>query len=121
MSDQVQFVVELTIGAGGLARFKELAQAATDAVQAQEPGTIGYQWYISEDQKCAFVIEWYAHADLIPGHMQLVHPILVQMGEVSQVARFEVFGNLTEAAKQALAPAKPGMYGYWLGFTRCQG
>ena len=118
MSYQVQFFVELTIGAGGLARFKELAQAATDAVQAQEPGTIGYQWYISEDQKCAFVIEWYAHADLIPAHFQLVGPIMGEMGKVSEVARFEVFGNLTEAARQALAPLSPGMFGFWLGFTR---
>ena len=119
MSDMVQFVVQLAINEGGVDRFKELAQAATDAVQAGEPNTLGYQWYLSEDQTQVCVIEWYAHADLIPAHMALVGPILVEMGQVAHPTRFEVFGNLTEAARAALAPAAPGMYGYMFGFTRC--
>jgi hypothetical protein len=118
MSDQVQFVVQITIAEGGLEKFKELAKAAADTVEAQEPGTIAYRWYFSEDQTQCYVLEWYKSADLIPGHMECVGPILVEMGAVSHVTRFEVFGNVSEEIRAAMAPLGAKFLGYSHGFTR---
>lgn len=118
MRQEVQFVVEFTIAEGALAKFKEEAKPIIDAVEAKEPSTVAYRWYFNADETKCYVIEWYNHADVIPAHLLHVGPQLKKMLEISKITRFEVFGNLNWAAKEALAAAGAVNYGFWEGFTR---
>ena len=116
MSNQVQFVVELDIT--DLAKFKQIASACMERVEATEPTTLAYLWNLSEDGSKCVILEWYASAAVIPAHFALVGPLLAEMGSAAQITRFQVFGNLTDEARQALAPTGAATYGLWAGFSR---
>lgn len=118
MPEAVQFIVELSIAEGGLAKFKEGAQGVIALVEASEPATFAYRWYFNADETKCYIMEWYPNADVIPAHLQLVGAGLQELLKVSSVTRFEVLGNLTPAAADALAAIGAVNYGYWQGFTR---
>ena len=118
MSADVQFVLELAIAAGGLDAFKECAKLAVALVGAAEPETVAYRWFLNADETKSYIIEWYPNADVIPAHLALVGPTLGEMLKVSQITRFEVFGDLSAEAKGALEAAGAATYGAWIGFTR---
>jgi hypothetical protein len=116
MSQDVQFVLELEIEAPEA--FKECAKAAAALVEASEPTTIAYRWFLNPDETKCYIIEWYPNADVIPAHLALVGPTLGEMLKVAQITRFEVFGDVTGAAKAALEGAGAAIFPAWIGFTR---
>lgn len=116
MSEQVQFVVELSIN--DLEAFKRVATACIESVQATEPTTLAYVWNISEDGARCVILEWYANASVIPAHIELVGPILAGLGGAAEITRFQVLGKLTEEARLALHAAGAATVGFWAGFSR---
>ncbi|MBI4498312.1 MAG: hypothetical protein HY689_10470 [Chloroflexi bacterium] len=122
MANQVQYAVTWTINPGQAETFKSLAQAAIQAVQQNEPKMVGYHWYYSDDQTTCQLLEWYADPDGIAHHIEHIGPLLGKLLEVSQIARFEVFGDISPQSQQALAPFNDAFgikyFGHGGGFTR---
>lgn len=118
MGADVQFVLELEIADGGLDAFKECAQSACALVEASEPQTVSYRWFLNADETKCYIIEWYPNAEVIPAHLELVGPTLGEMLKVCKITRFEVFGDLSANAQAALQAAGAATYGAWIGFTR---
>jgi hypothetical protein len=50
--------------------------------------------------------------------MEHVGPALGELLKVSKITRFDVFGNLSPAAKESLQAAGAQTYSFWEGFTR---
>jgi len=48
---KVPYVVEFTINDGTLEEFKAMSAGIIEAVKGNEPGTLGYQWYLAEGGK----------------------------------------------------------------------
>ena len=118
MSQKLQYTVEWGIKPGGLDTFKSLANQAIDLVQANEPGMIGYQWYFNDDESKCYTVEWFNGSEAFMAHLQNVGGILPKILEVSDITRFEVFGNPSEEARTALAGLGASIVGYYGGFTR---
>ncbi|MHB8994498.1 MAG: hypothetical protein ACYC63_04530 [Armatimonadota bacterium] len=118
MVNEVQFVVELDINAGEQETFKKWAKAAIDVIEAKEPETIAYRWHLSDDETKCYISEWYPSSDVLAAHMEHVGPTLGELLKVSKITRFEVFGNLSPAAKASLQAAGAQTYSFWEGFTR---
>jgi quinol monooxygenase YgiN len=118
MSRQIQYILEWTITRGQQGAFKKLALAAIEAAKADEPGTLGYQWYFSKDESKCYVAESYADAGSMMTHLENVAPVLSEFFKLSAITRFEVFGNLTSKAEKALAPLRAQTFDHWSGFTR---
>jgi quinol monooxygenase YgiN len=118
MVNEVQFVVELAINAGEQEDFKKWAKAAIDVIEAKEPETIAYRWHLNDDETMCYISEWYPSSDVLAAHLENVGPSLAEMLKVSKITRFEVFGNLTPAAKEMLEAAGANTYGFWEGFSR---
>ena len=116
--NQVQYTAEWTIHEGGLETFLEVSKAAVGLVEANEPEMLAFHYYLNEDESKAYLVEWYANADAIPHHMQNVQEALGQSLEVSDLSRFEVFGDLTDGASHTLAGLGPQIFSHWYGFTR---
>jgi len=57
----VRLTVNLTPNEGQLEEFKRIAAAMTEGTET-EPGTLGYEWFVSADGKRYRLVETYADA-----------------------------------------------------------
>ena len=64
MKGHVSWVNELTIKDGALETFKGLMEEMVSDTSA-EPGTLAYEWYISDDDRTVHVFEIYANSEAV--------------------------------------------------------
>src|SRR5579864_7858880 len=90
----VYFLVELTVHEGKLDEFKGIAQEMNAGSQS-EPGTLGYEWYFSEDGKRCRLVETYATADDVQAHIAgpVVQQLVPKLLQQATLDRFEVYGD----------------------------
>ncbi|AFU57766.1 putative antibiotic biosynthesis monooxygenase [Candidatus Nitrososphaera gargensis Ga9.2] len=66
--DQIHFRAEFTIEDGKIEEYKELVQDMSRLVKANEPDTIGYQFYLNRDETKCIVHETYANSEAVLAH-----------------------------------------------------
>ena len=90
-------------------------------VEANEPDTINYQFYLNEDDetKC-IVYETYSDSEAVFAHMNGVasQTILPQIFNVCMISKFEVYGNPSEELQKVLTSFSPQTYYLFAGFSR---
>ncbi len=116
-SEQVYWV--LTLAVDDLEKFKSVVQKLVVATQKEEPGTLEYEYTVTDDQKTVDIVERYANSRAVLDHlanfgknfskdfMPLVKPV-----------RFVVYGAPTDELKKALADFHPIYMTPFDGFTR---
>jgi Antibiotic biosynthesis monooxygenase len=97
-----------------LAEFKQLAAEALDAVRG-EPGALQYDWFFSDDGTRCVVRETYANSDAVLAHVDNVGPLLGRLVELGGGLELEVFGEPSEALRNALAAFNPPVYSFVQG------
>jgi quinol monooxygenase YgiN len=99
----VRFIVDLTINDGKFDEFERLAQAMA-AGSRKEPGTLGYDWYLSGDRRRTRLIETYMDANAALAHLTgpVVGELVPKMLGVSTLNAFEVYGDPGPKASQVL-------------------
>lgn len=91
----IHLIAELAIGEGNLETFKALAEEIAAAVKSTEPGTLSYEWYITEDGTTCYVDEWYADAQAALAHLEGEVPrLLPAVLEVSELASLTVLSDI---------------------------
>jgi quinol monooxygenase YgiN len=99
----VKFTIELTVIHSQLETFKALAKEMNAIVRKEEPRTINCQWFFHEGDDRWYLTEKFADSDAFLKHLEDVGPKLEEILSIAEVSRFEVFGNLSHAAKAAIA------------------
>ena len=86
--NQIHFRAEFTIEEGRIEEYKKLVQDMSRVVEANEPDTINYQFYLN---KC-IVNETYANSEAVFAHITRVasQTILPKIFRVSRISRFDV-------------------------------
>ncbi|MCY6382113.1 putative quinol monooxygenase [Hoeflea prorocentri] len=69
MSGEVSWVVSAAIKAGALEDLKALSAEMIENTQASEPGTLGYEWAISEDGARLEIHEHYRDSEAALTHL----------------------------------------------------
>jgi quinol monooxygenase YgiN len=120
--DQIHFRAEFTIEEGKIEEFKKLVQEMSRVVEANEPDTINYQFYLNraDETKC-IVHETYANSEAVFAHNAGVasQTILPKVFNVSRISRFEVYGNPSEKLQKVLTSFSPQTYyNLFVGFSR---
>ncbi len=119
--NQIQFRAEFTIQEGKIEEYKKLVQDMSKMVEANEPHTINYQFYLNEDDetKC-IVYETYSNSEAVFAHMNGVasQTILPKIFNVCRISKFEVYGNPSEELQKVLTSFSPQIYNLFTGFTR---
>jgi quinol monooxygenase YgiN len=115
----VRFTVDLTINEGKLAAFETLAQAMI-AGSRKEPGTLGYDWYLSADRKRCRLLETYTDANAVLAHLNggVVRELVPKLLETASLSSFEVYGDPGPQAAQMLAGFGAGIFGLWHALAR---
>jgi quinol monooxygenase YgiN len=118
MERSIRFVVEFTINDGKREAVKQLLTPLIEMVEAKDSGALSYEFFFNKDESKFYVLEWYKDSEAALNHMGIVKEYLSKLLEVSQVTRFEIFGNASEKLVEGLTPLGAQFFTHWGGFTR---
>jgi quinol monooxygenase YgiN len=120
--NQIHFRAEFTIQEGKIEEYKKLVQDMSRAVEANEPDTTNYQFYLNRAETKCIVYETYANSDAVFAHINGVasQTILPKIFNVSRINKFEVYGNPSEKLQKVLLTSSfsPQTYNLFTGFSR---
>jgi quinol monooxygenase YgiN len=102
------------IAPGDLAEFKQLA-AETLQITLSEPGTLQYDWFLSEDQTRCVLSEIYADSDAMLAHLANVGEYMGRQIELGGGLEGDVYGSPSAELAEAIAPFNPTVYGHFQG------
>lgn len=117
MTNHIRKVVEISITEGQLEEFKNVARIFIDRVNASEPDTLSYEWFLNDDGSKCYVIEWYKDSEALMTHLANIGDLYEPLFEVSEITRIEVFGDPSPEVKQAHMAGTKFM-NYWAGVWR---
>jgi quinol monooxygenase YgiN len=119
-NSSIHFRVLVTIVKGKREEYKKLVQEMSRTVEANEPGTLHYQFYLNRDETKCIVNEIYANSEATLAHINGVasQTILPKIHNVSRVSRLEVYGNPSEELQKVLADVVLQTYIPFTGFSR---
>ena len=118
IGEQVSWITECAVKDGQEEAFRTLMEELVTSTR-EEPGTLGYEWYVSDDGSVVHLLERFADSEAAVAHLQgfLSGPARKFMSCV-EVKRFTVYGAPSDAAKEALAPLGGKQLVPWGGFVR---
>ena len=114
----VKFTIELTVEHSQIENFKKVAKQMNTIVRYYEPETIQCQWYFHEGDDKWYLTEVFANSDAFLKHLHDTGPKLEEILKIAEVSRFEVFGELSHAAKSCLASFGVKYFTFWDGVSK---
>ena len=104
MNDNVFWTVEATIKPGELDNFKALMKDMVEATQANEPNTMNYEWFTSEDETRCHIYERYADSAATMTHVgNFGQHFAERFMAVLDVTGMTVYGNPNDEVREALS------------------
>lgn len=118
MEGHVSWVIELAVKDGALEAFTELRDEMVSGTST-EPETLGYEWYISADDRTVHIFEKYADSESMVSHVGgFMEKWAQRFLACVDVTRFVVYGDPSPAARELLDGFGPEYLGPWEGFSR---
>lgn len=115
----VYFIVDLALAESKLDAFQAIAEEMVSVTQ-EEPGALGYEFYLDADQVQCRLIEVYADSDAVVAHIKgrAVQELVPKLLEVSALTGFSVYGALSTEAADMLTQVGAKLFSTWRGFNR---
>ena len=110
-------VVEFEIEPGKSDEFKTVAQMFIDRTQ-EEPGTLRYDWHISDDGRLGINLERFEDGNAFLAHDGHVADIAPNLAGVAEIVRFHVIGEASDDVRAKLAETATGYYAHFSGIDR---
>ena len=108
MADYVSWVLEVEVLDGQEEAFRELVKEMVAATDADEPGTVIYEWSLDEAGKFCAIHERYVDSAAVMVHMTTFGKVFAKRFlSVCRPKRMTVFGSPDETVKKTLAALKP--------------
>lgn len=118
MEKQVSWVVEVAVRQGQLDALKALMEELVASARA-EPGTLGYEWYVSDDGSTVHVHETYADSEATIAHNTVFAERWSERFLAAvEPSRFTVYGDPSPAARAILDGFGATYLAFWGGFPR---
>jgi quinol monooxygenase YgiN len=115
----VRLTVSFSVSAAKMNDFKSIAAQMTDGTKS-EPGTVGYEWFVSADGLRFRLVETYVDAAAIEAHFMgpVVQQLVPKLAALSSVGGFEVYGDPGPKVAEMAASFGASIYQYWMGINR---
>ncbi len=108
MATQVSWMLELKIQSGREEDFRALMKEMVSATEANEAGTLTYDWSINADGTVCHVLERYVDSAAVLTHLATFgEKFANRFLEVLKPTRLCVYGSPNAAVKEALAGFSP--------------
>lgn len=119
MNEAIAWNLEAGVTPGGEADLRTLMAEMSAATQANEPGTLAYEWHISAEGPQCHIYERYRDSDAVMVHLgnfgaQFAERFLAALTPT----RFTVYGTPNERVRTALTPLEPVYMARVAGFVR---
>ncbi|MDH3671731.1 MAG: antibiotic biosynthesis monooxygenase [Gammaproteobacteria bacterium] len=114
----IRVVAEVEIKRGRVDEFKTIAAEVIQRVEANEPRTWTYEWYLNEDESKCYVLEHYADSAATMAHMENVGPLLDRFFETCSIDNLSLFGEVSAEVREAFAALNPSVFEHWSGVSR---
>jgi len=111
-------MAEIAIPEGKLDEFKRLAAEIIDEVEANEPDTLSYEWFISNDERKCYVIQRYRDSEAVLAHLGNIAHLSGRLHEVAPLTGLTIFGSPSAELREALDRVGPRVFEHWNGVTR---
>jgi quinol monooxygenase YgiN len=95
-------VIECRVRADGETEFLRLARALA-AAAATEPGTLRYQWFVTQKPGHYSIVEEYVDADAAEAHNNHVEPLLAELFAVVDLVSVAFYGELNPYVRDWIA------------------
>jgi quinol monooxygenase YgiN len=120
MSGQIHIQAEFIIKKGKTNEFKRLIQKMSKLVQTNEPDTLQYHFYLSEDNSRCVAYEKYADSEAALAHNNGIasQTILSQIFKISKLNRLVVYGKPNKKLQKLLTSFDAKIYNFVAGFDR---
>ncbi len=119
MNANVYWVLELAVRPGRLNDLRSLMQDMVDAARTNEPGTLNYEWNVSDDGRACHIYVRYQDSTAVMTHMQAFGTrFTARFMELVTITRFVVYGSPDAEVKAALAAYGPVYLAPCGGFKR---
>jgi quinol monooxygenase YgiN len=118
MGNAVSWLLEVEIDPDQVADFEDLMQEMVSSTE-QEPGTLAYEWFISDDNRVVHIYERYADSEACMVHSRSFGENFAErfVGAVKPT-RLHVYGAPSDDVRGALAPLGPVFVKPFGGFAR---
>ena len=115
----VHLVVEGTIHEGSFEALETLAKQMV-AGSEKEPGTLGYEWYLSAEHRSFRLLETYVDGAAVTTHFKgpVVQLLVPKMMELIKLDSFELYGEPGTEARAMLAGFGVRIFDAWRGLSR---
>lgn len=117
MSESISWILQVAIHPGKLDDFRSVARDLIEKTQL-EPGTLAYEWSLSEDLTICHIFERYENADALVKHVQSFGAFAQRFMAACHPTRFHVYGTPDDSVKAALADLHPVYFSPLGGFSR---
>ena len=119
MSEHVDLVLETDVNPGQLEALRTLMDEMVEATKANEPGTLNYEWHVSDDGSTCHLYERYVDSDAVMAHLGAFGANYAErfMAALTPTA-FTVYGRPNTAVREALSAFGPRYLGPFGGFAR---
>lgn len=108
MNSNVYWILELDVQAGRENDFRVLMAEMVSATQANEPGTLNYEWNTNVDGKLCHIYERYVDSAAVMTHLGTFgEKFASRFLKILKPVRFVVYGSPSAAVKDALAGLNP--------------
>ena len=105
MSESIFFVVELQVGPGRAEELRGILDEMAAITQRDEPGTLAYEWFLTEDERACFIYERYADSSAAVVHSRTFPEELGRRAMAFLPTRLTAYGTITdEIQEQRIEP-----------------
>jgi quinol monooxygenase YgiN len=119
MTNNIYWLLELTINDGQIDNLNILKNDMIEATQSDEPGTLNYEWHISDDSKQLHVYERYADSAATMTHIgNFGAKFADRFLAILSPTRMTVYGDPSTELREALAGFEPVFMQDTGGFAR---
>jgi quinol monooxygenase YgiN len=118
MTNYIRANAEHSISDGKINEFKKLAAEILERVEANEPNTICYEWYLSNDESKCYVVQIYKDSESVMAHLGNIVDLMGPFHEVAPLTGLMIYGSPSDELRQALEPVGPKIFEHWNGVTR---
>jgi quinol monooxygenase YgiN len=118
MNDIVSWMLEVSIKPGQLDTFKTLAEDLVQSTRT-EPGTLAYEWFLSEDNRSCHIYERYADSAAAMTHLGTFgEKFADRFMPLLDLQRLAVYGAPSDEVKGVLGGFGANFLGQLNGFAR---
>ena len=118
MSDRISYVFSVHINGGQLDAFREVADQMIENVAENEPGTLIYEWYLSDDNTACHVLESFTDSGAMLAHFAGAAELGPRLLNTCKITGMMVFGEPSPEGAQALEQFGAVVHRRIAGITR---